>query len=283
MEYWVQNNIHLNLPFWIKEHQLNHGMVITSFGLVPGTKPALEFLSVPLIEWEESQTKLKIFTLLNSNDYIDYIHEINIKDIEIPFLTLDITLENNNIFVSQCNIFREKFVWENQISKPSQQLVKDIKDALNSTNPCKSLTKVFSEYGHVVHTEIIMGRLNDSTVTDNAAYDKINSNSWSLINKPKLIPLYEIFDEELKKQIQNLAGDEQMILMTGVTRLKSNKSRYYRVKFNNDLTSDDYQVIGSVIMNNKRFEGLNVKFQMMSISGFSIILEEYKCLKESDG
>ncbi|PKK69443.1 hypothetical protein RhiirC2_502348 [Rhizophagus irregularis] len=110
-------------------------------------------------------------------------------------------------------------------------------------------------------------------------------NSWSLVDQPKLISLCEIFHEDIKRQIQNLLENKQKILMTGVTKLSSSKIRYYRVEFENYLlTSDDYQIIGSIIVNNERFDDLSVKFHMKSISGFSIIIKEYKELdKEIKG
>ncbi|POG67553.1 hypothetical protein GLOIN_2v1646180, partial [Rhizophagus irregularis DAOM 181602=DAOM 197198] len=343
MECWTQDNIYLNLPFWIKEYQLNHGMVVTSYGLVPGIKPALDFLSVPSIK-RKRKIRLKASfirnELLHSKIYID---ESNLEN--FPFLTLFDTAPTN---VIQCNIFHEEVViniWEKQkqISEPSQQLVEDIKCALNDINPYKSLEKVFSEYGHVISTEITMGGrlgLGDSTVNEKAqekfhqylngkewsewsdtiileckdllkklnmsdqkliAYNNSETNlnelntwlnntsekpnSWSLVDQPKLISLYEIFHEDIKKQIQNLLENKQKILMTGVTKLSSSKIRYYRVEFENYLlTSDDYQIIGSIIVNNERFDDLSVKFHMKSISGFSIIIKEYKKLdKEIKG
>jgi hypothetical protein len=345
MERWVQDNVHLNLPFWIKEYHLNHGMVITSYGLVPGTKPVLDFLSVPSIKWEK-KIRLRVSAirkeLLHSKIYID---DINLEN--LPFVTLDTASTD----VIQCNIFHGEVViiiWEKQISKPSRQLIKEINDALDNINPYKSLTRIFSEYGHVICTEITMGgRLDVSAVSKetqekfcqcleriewsewsdtivlkckdllkkfnmddqnliaqnnsdenqnelNTLNNKISTwlnnisgkpNSWSLADQPKLIPLYEIFDDEIKRQIHNLLENKQKILMTGVTKLSSNKTRYYRVEFENYLlTSDDYQVIGSVIVNNKKLDDLSVKFQMKSISGFSIIIEEYKKLdKEING
>ncbi len=63
--------------------------------------------------------------------------------------------------------------------------------------------------------------------------------------------------------------------MIRVTKL-SNKICYYWVDFDNHLTSNDYQVIESVIMNNKRLDLLNIKFWMISISRFLIIIEEYE-------
>ena len=104
-------------------------------------------------------------------------------------------------------------------------------------------------------------------------------NTWSLADQTKLIPLYEIFDEKIKIRIKNLLENKQEILMTGVTKL-NNGVRYYRVNFSKyHLTSDDYQVIGSVIVKNKRSKDLSVKFQMKSISGFSIIIREHKNLE----
>lgn len=341
MKCWTQDSIYLNLPFWIKEYQLNHGMVVTSYGLVPGIMPALDFLSVPSIK-RKRKIRLKApfirKELLHSKIYID---ELNLEN--LPFLTLFDTASTN---VIQCNIVHGEVViniWENQkqISKPSQQLVEDINDALNDINPYKSLTKVFSEYGHVICTEITMGGrlgLGASAINEKAqekfrqylkciewsewsdtiileckdllkklnmgdqnliAYNnsetnlnelnRLNNisekpNSWSLVDQPKLISLCENFHEDIKRQIQNLLENKQKILMTGVTKLRSSETRYYRVEFENYLTSDDYQVIGSVIVNNKRLDDLSVNFHMKSISGFSIIIEEYNKLdKEIKG
>lgn len=336
MKCWTQDNIHLNLPFWIKEYQLNHGMVVTSYGLVPGIKPALDFLSVPSIK-RERKIKLKASfirkELLHPKIYID---ELNLEN--LPFSTLFNPASTN---VIQCNIFHGEVVinlWEKQkqIGEPSQQLVEDIKCALNDINPYKSLKKVFSEYGHVICTEITMGGrlgLGASTVNEKAqekfrqylkcrewsewsdtiileckdllkklnmgdqnliAYNNSETNpnnisekpnSWSLVDQPKLISLCEIFHEDIKRQIQNLLENKQKILMTGVTKLSSSKIRYYRVEFENYLlTSDDYQIIGSIIVDNERFDDLSVKFHMKSISGFSIIIKEYKKLdKEIKG
>ncbi|CAG8512504.1 11313_t:CDS:10 [Funneliformis caledonium] len=331
---WVLDNIYLNLPFWIKKYQLNHGMVITPYGLAPGKKPVLEFLSAPSIKScnQSNQTKIKIShsiihkELLYSKHYIDYASKIiNLE--EIPFISpFNTTFAN----VTQCNIFQEEVIitifneifQKNQIIKPSQQFVKEINEALKNINPYKSLTKVFSEYGHMVCTEITMGgRLcttnqfvtqkefcqkwtvskdcvktmlvnllekfnmdvpnkliaHDHSVNLNEIETWLNDISkkqslWSLANQPVLFPLYKILDDKYKRQIENILENKQKILMTGVTKLSSHKTRYYRVNFDNHL-------IGSVVTNNKRLD-LNVKFQMADIYGFSIIMEEYKTLNE---
>ncbi|CAI2181887.1 15034_t:CDS:10, partial [Funneliformis geosporum] len=345
-DHWILDNIYLNLPLWIKEYQLDHGMVLTSYGLIPGKKPALEFLSVPSIKSykQSNQTKMKIShsiiqkELLYSKLYIDYSHKkINLE--EIPFISPFNTMIAN---VTQCIIFQEEVIvtifsetsQEKQTIKPSQQLVNDINEALNNINPYKSLTKVFSEYGHLVCAEITMGErlvITNQFVTQkefcqkwivsrdcaktmlvkllgkfnidvpnhliahdhSVNLDEIETwlngistkpNLWSLANQPELIPLYKILDDDnVKRQIDNLLENKQKILMTGVTKLSSYKTRYYRVNFDNHLMSNDYRVIGSVVMNDKRLD-LNVKFQMIDIHGFSIMIEEYKNLnKEIEG
>ncbi|CAG8572909.1 8912_t:CDS:2, partial [Funneliformis mosseae] len=77
---------------------------------------------------------------------------------------------------------------------------------------------------------------------------------WSLANQPVLFPLYKILDDKYKRQIENILKNKQKILITGVTKLSSHKICYYRVNFDNYLTSNDYQVIGSVVKNNKRLD-----------------------------
>jgi hypothetical protein len=50
-----------------------------------------------------------------------------------------------------------------------------------------------------------------------------------------------------------------------------------------DLTSDDYQVVGSVTLNNKILKDLNVIFVSRSVSGFCIMIEEHKNYKNIEG
>lgn len=274
MKSWTQRNIHLNLPFWIKEYKFEYAKVVTHIKLETGKKPALEFLSVPLIEWEDKDnTELKVSVLLNSKDYIDYICETTLKETQIPFLKLTKSkiydLYQRNTFINQCKIFHENIVWEKQISKPSQNLIKDINDALDNAKPYESLIKVFSEYGHLIRTEVNISR--------NISYDE-GPNQWSLSDKQKLIPLYDILDDDIKSRIQDLSTDK--IVMKGFTKYSSNKTHYYEVQFEDELKSDDYLVAGSVVVNDEKLKNLRAKFQYMSRSGFSIFLEDDKDSEE---
>ncbi|GBB97198.1 hypothetical protein RclHR1_29390002 [Rhizophagus clarus] len=266
IEHWIHGNIHLNLPFWIKEYKLEYAKVVTDFKVKTGKKLALEFLSVPLIEWENN-TELNISVLLNSKNYINYTCENPLRESEIPFLklprnaeVLSIHRRNENI-ISQCKIFHEKIIWEKQISKPSQVLIKDINNALDGERPYESLTKVFSEYGHVIRTEI------------NISKNALHANQWDLLDKQKLIPLYEILDNDIKSRIQDLSTNK--VLMKGYAKF-SNKIQSRLVEFNRYMASGDYTVVGSVIANNEKLESLYATFKMIDPSGFIIFLHNVK-------
>ncbi|POG63485.1 hypothetical protein GLOIN_2v1784061 [Rhizophagus irregularis DAOM 181602=DAOM 197198] len=235
--------------------------------LIPGiTKFHKE---ITMKSWTHDSTELKVSILLNSKDYIDYICETTLKETQsqIPFLKLSKSriydLYLRNTFVNQCKIFHEKIVWEKQISKPSKNLIKDINDALDNAKPYESLIKVFSEYGHLIRTEVSFSR--------DLSYDE-GPNQWSLSDKQKLIPLYDILDDDIKSRIQDLSTDK--ILMKGFTKFNTNKTYCYDVQFEEELKSDDYLVAGSVVVNDEKLKNLRAKFKYMSRSGFSIFLED---------
>jgi hypothetical protein len=185
-----------------------------------------------------------------------------LKESEIPFLeplqNTELNIYHCNTSISQCKIFHEKFVWEEQISRPSQNLIKDINDALDNERPYESLAKVFSEYGPVISTEVSLYR---------------DMSRESLSDKQKLIPLYEILDD-IKSRIQDLSTNK--ILMKGYTKYKSNKKTDYYAQFESKMTSDDYLVVGSVVVNNEKLKSLHAKFRDMGRTGFSIILKDDK-------
>ncbi|CAG8451345.1 7133_t:CDS:2 [Acaulospora morrowiae] len=152
---WLNDNIYLNLPYWINEYKLDHGLMATSEGFVPGTKSVIEFISMPLIH-RCDQIEVKVTSskdLLYDNRKID-LEKIPLLDISFDKIFKDV----------KCQIIRstigikifDKSV-ENMISRPSKKLLNDVKNALNSINPYKELTKVFSEYGHVFCPETTFG------------------------------------------------------------------------------------------------------------------------------
>ncbi|CAB4435299.1 unnamed protein product [Rhizophagus irregularis] len=62
-----------------------------------------------------------------------------------------------------------------------------------------SLIKVFSNHGHLIRTEVSFSR--------DLSYDE-GPNQWSLSDKQKLIPLYDILDDDIKSRIQDLSTDK---------------------------------------------------------------------------
>ncbi|GBB90644.1 hypothetical protein RclHR1_17670003, partial [Rhizophagus clarus] len=127
--------------------------------------------------------------------------------------------------------------------------------------PYESLTKVFSEYGHVIRTEI------------NISKNALHANQWDLLDKQKLIPLYEILDNDIKSRIQDLSTNK--VLMKGYAKF-SNKIQSRLVEFNRYMASGDYTVVGSVIANNEKLESLYATFKMIDPSGFIIFLHNVK-------
>ncbi|CAG8767287.1 7841_t:CDS:2, partial [Racocetra fulgida] len=101
-----------------------------------------------------------------------------------------------------------------------------------------------------------------------------NLDSWQVVNRQQFIPLYKLFKDSIQKEIEFLHSNEVRILMTGISKLKNNKIRYYYENFNQPLESDEYQVIGSIVSDGSEEVNLSVSFQMLTVSGFSIVIEE---------
>ncbi|CAG8445515.1 135_t:CDS:2 [Dentiscutata heterogama] len=118
--------------------------------------------------------------------------------------------------------------------------------------------------------------------------------SWKVISWKGLYPLYEIFDKELQKEIKSLLEiDDQAeklkerVLLTGLIPIKDS-TYHYHVKFSDhfgfNLSSDSYKIFGKLItQNGKSLDTSVIKFQSMSISGFSAIIENFYTNKKSTG
>ncbi|KAF0344511.1 chitin synthase regulatory factor chr2 [Gigaspora margarita] len=130
----------------------------------------------------------------------------------------------------------------------------------------KSLSHVRNDYNAIVVS-------NDNIVDWEKSVSK-NLDTWQVVNRQLFIPLYKLFNNSLQKEIDFLLSNENRILMTGISKLKNNEIRYYYEKFNQPLESDEYQVIGSIVSDGLEDVNLIVSFQMLTVSGFSIIIEE---------
>ncbi|CAG8563571.1 7353_t:CDS:2, partial [Scutellospora calospora] len=105
---------------------------------------------------------------------------------------------------------------------------------------------------------------------------------WQVINWKGLYPLYKILDEKLQKEIKVILGiDDQTkklkerILMTGVIPIEGS-TYYYRIKFPVHLNSNNYKIFGKLVtQNGEPIDSLAIRFQSMTISGFSAIIENF--------
>ncbi|KAG9293806.1 hypothetical protein G9A89_019144 [Geosiphon pyriformis] len=92
---------------------------------------------------------------------------------------------------------------------------------------------------------------------------------WCII-KRVLAPIYEILDDTIRQELDNLLVKYPKVLMTGCTRLKSPNVIYRRMKFKKPLKTDNYQVFGSLVDSSGfRVPDTYVKFECRNEYGFS--------------
>ncbi|CAG8518056.1 33977_t:CDS:2, partial [Racocetra persica] len=113
---------------------------------------------------------------------------------------------------------------------------------------------------------------------------KGGNNFLQVISWKGLYPLYEIFENPLRKEIKLILGnDEQTInsgikekvLMTGIIQTQ-NSITYYRVNFSNHLESNEYKIFGKLMTHDGiPNDNYVVKFKSMNMYGFSAIIESF--------
>ncbi|CAG8525638.1 33612_t:CDS:2, partial [Gigaspora margarita] len=344
MKDWLgSNNIYLQIPKWVKQYQLDHGLVINSTVLIPSVKPAIELILEPSIfKFIDSPKMLNISHVATQKDlfyktnYVDvFSNSQNLLD-DIPFV--DSGIDTSPVNVIQCDIIYQQIqlTFIKEKIRLSNQLETAVIETLKKDNPYLKLEEIFKEYGQVFCLSFVMGeRLNKlsgfsyidqvnltkiisngykemkscQTVfdewrnllsqlnMDSTKFDLPNGNltinindidgfdphlstspenpqSWKVINRSQLIPTYKLLNNVLQKEIELLLSNEERILMNGVSKLENGKIRYYNVNFGFNLKSDNYKVIGSIVSNNSKRSDLDVRFQMLTVSGFSIVIEE---------
>ncbi|CAG8626210.1 7919_t:CDS:1, partial [Racocetra fulgida] len=344
MKDWLgSGNIYMQIPKWIQQYQLDHGLVINSSGFTLSVKPAIELTFEPSIEFLNSPKKMLSISyvatqkdLLYRMNYIDIFNSSQSLLDSIPFV--DLTIDVLPINVIHCDIMYEQILLT--IPKDGIRLSKQfedaIKNALKEESPYQYLEEIFKEYGQVFCLNLAVGErlsnLNEFTHLEQESLTKITSNgfekitnchkvldewknflnqhkmdstkfylsngnstvkinnindidlylntisekpdSWKIINRMQFIPLYKLLKDGLQKEIESLLSNEERVLMDGYFKLENNKVRNYKVDFDFFLKSDNYQVIGSIVSNNLKRPDLNLRFQMLSVSGFSVVIED---------
>ncbi|CAG8712718.1 12097_t:CDS:2, partial [Dentiscutata heterogama] len=102
----------------------------------------------------------------------------------------------------------------------------------------------------------------------------------------KLLPLYQILDKSLQEEIEFILGiDNQIevkdrVLITGTVSIKAS-THYYRVKFPENFKSSNYKIFGKLVSQNNPINSGVIKIQSMSISGFSIVIENFDITEDS--
>ncbi|CAG8699352.1 4322_t:CDS:2, partial [Gigaspora rosea] len=233
--------------------------------------------------------------------------EMYIKDVIKPSQQLEIevekALENNNpykelekVFAKYEHVFCIKFsmggiltklnefpLTESEIKNVSNNKFDDIESHQETLNAWLNLLDQFKMDKNMYIIEKSLSNVRNDYNTIVVSNDNIdnwaksvskNLDAWQVVNLQQFIPLYKLFNNSLQKEIDFLLSNENRILMTGISKLKNNEIRYYYEKFNQPLESDEYQVIGSIISDGLEEVNLIVSFQMLTVSGFSIIIEE---------
>lgn len=320
-ENWLKDNLISKVPRWIRNHKLDYGLIISSDRLIPGISSAVQLMSEPSIKpyrndslylandmaqyFQHLPDKIPFldfsveeemnFTLNDANIINEHI-EISMNKINIkssPKLECDVikALDNSFPYKELANVFKKyghvictKFTMGGRLTSLNRKYVCDHED--QNEDKYEEL--------HTINWQRMLELLNSYSDRDisNMKIDGINQwlisnsknpDSWQIINRIQFTPLYKFLGVTLRKEIKIILSNEKRILMTGVSRLKNNKIRFRRIKFQQHLQSDDYQVIGSIISNNVRRSDLILKFQMRTISGFSAVIEDlYRESDESD-
>ncbi|CAG8684153.1 16812_t:CDS:1, partial [Dentiscutata erythropus] len=105
-----------------------------------------------------------------------------------------------------------------------------------------------------------------------------------IINWCDLCPLYEIFDNPLRKDVESILGIDcydvkEKVLMTGIVPIEKDID-YYRINFfpdgTNHLKSNNYQIFGNLIKTDgKPVDKVIVDFKSTNVYGFSAIIETF--------
>ncbi|RGB25101.1 hypothetical protein C1646_772206 [Rhizophagus diaphanus] len=106
-------------------------------------------------------------------------------------------------------------------------------------------------------------------------------NHLEIIEFDNNIPLYRILKAEQREKIVNILRDNSSVIMTGITDLKdldnNNVEHYKRINLNTSLESDNYEVFGSIILeNNSKLEEFYVNFALFDFNGFYAIIKKSK-------
>src|SRR5581483_8720098 len=121
-------------------------------------------------------------------------------------------------------------------------------------------------------------------IKKNDLYDWIQNidNELEIVELCDIISLYDVLKLEQKRRIDIVLSkdnrDDSKIIMTGINDLKdldnNNVMHYKRINVETLLEDENYEVFGSIIVNNKfNIEDFCVKFGLYDVDGFSVMIK----------
>ncbi|CAG8762016.1 42_t:CDS:2, partial [Racocetra fulgida] len=304
---WMINNITINLPNWIEKYQMGNGLLVTQDGLTYSKEKAIEFLCEPEFNFSES-TSLKIFHIENQIDLLMSMNRIDINEKHVfqinPFVLLDVfdtkneiekALGSNKPYTGLTDIFNKygHYFCKNYIFGKClesmcysySELPKDVFINFQQSKASKELDYLIGTWKKFQSEFNVNAFSGDRSIVKPDSIEKwLNETNypetWYVVNRSKLIPIWELLDSNIQEQISELTKNEGRVLMTGEEMIK-NEIKYHRIKFDTPLRSNKYQIIGSIVTDDYKKTNLTVKFRLMDCYGFFAIIEEHKDLNDA--
>jgi len=92
-----------------------------------------------------------------------------------------------------------------------------------------------------------------------------------------VIPIYDIFDDALRADIEHLFQENERVIMLGVTRV----NQFKWIDFQTPLKNANYKVFGKILNNSTKNTGHKVlKFNLQEMAGFAAKVERFAKVEE---
>ncbi|CAG8443106.1 13514_t:CDS:2, partial [Dentiscutata erythropus] len=284
----------------------NHGLFINKRGILPANCLACDFQAQhKIIEFDDStkRSQIKLVFSTKPKDAFLLKNHVDPRTIDSKYdgWIFDIVDESFPVYLAilcpHAELVFEKI-------KPSEKLNNLVKDSLENNNPYDKLMDLFKSYGYFLCERVIFGYklskicyliemcgqelhtklidFNDSATCNDILYE------WGNLIRPYFDVSYltsingnTVKKDSLHEWVSNLKDDEplqvvdlKLVLITGTVSIKAS-TNYYRVKFPETFKSSNYKIFGKLVSQNNPINTAVIKFQSMSISGFSIVIENF--------
>ncbi|RIB00725.1 hypothetical protein C2G38_1120588 [Gigaspora rosea] len=215
------------------------------------------------------------------------------------------SLESNNPYEKLMDLFKshgyflyEKVIFGYKLSKICYLIAKNGQESYTkyiNFNDFTTRNDILNEWENLIRPYFDVSYL---TLINGNTVKKDNLQEWVLNLKSdgplqvidlKLFPLYQILDRSLQDEIEFILGvDDQTkmfkvkerVLITGTVSINAS-TNYYRVRFPETLKSSNYKIFGKLLSQNNPINSAVIKFQSTSISGFSVIIENFNIAGDS--